>query len=183
MSYGRGAGVNWHVLVNSRVPAGRWTSWNEPNSFHSCVCFSREGRARYLWTWLRGCRSSSAPTWVTWTPGGLSEMSECWHVLTVDLLLFKRCWVMICAAGSSDEGRRGGRDPSQVLHAELLRWVWTQRDPPFHWNQTGPSQVLSWLLLVSTDVKRAQWDQVYRLLMSAAQTMRLSWRKEQETSV
>lgn len=29
-----------------------------------CV-FSREGRARYLWTWLRGWRSSSAPTWVT----------------------------------------------------------------------------------------------------------------------
>lgn len=29
--------------------------------------------------------------------------------------------MMICAAGSSDEGRRGGRDQSQVLHAELLR--------------------------------------------------------------
>lgn len=30
---------NWHVLVNSRVPAGQWTSWNKPNSFHSCVFF------------------------------------------------------------------------------------------------------------------------------------------------
>lgn len=66
------------VPVNSPYPP-RMTlalNWRLPEtsstcitvSIHAAVCFfSRAGRARYLWMLLRGCQSSSAPTWVTWT--------------------------------------------------------------------------------------------------------------------
>lgn len=49
----------------------------------------------------------------------VAELSAdaCPHMLSADL----SAWLMVCPAGSSDEGRRGGRDPGQVLHAELFR--------------------------------------------------------------
>lgn len=118
-----------------------------------CV-FSREGRARYLWTWLRGWRSSSAPTWVTsaWEEqshpksvcGAASDSQQIrlntlrnvlvtkdfWGESTKTENFVRSCWV--CAAGTSDEGRCGGRDQSEVLHAELLRWDGSKRGSASH---------------------------------------------------
>lgn len=59
-----------------------------------CV-FSREGRVRYLWTWLRGWRSSSAPTWVTsaWEEQSKSlKMAKSVCGAVSDWIIWGMCW-------------------------------------------------------------------------------------------